>query len=655
MTELEKALIAESVPYATKIVTEQIIPKLGKFFSASKLKRKRKKGLEDSIQKSLKRLYNSCNQLQTIAFQGTPKRLSSLYIPLELVDIEDERIQIDNFVNIFERNQVITIFDSAGMGKTTVVKKLVSESIVRGTTIPALYELRKFREGQNLLVEILKVIGAPEETSESIFDEISWELYFDGLDEAPENLACEIISQIHKLHESHPRLRILVTSRKQSEASDLLRYKCYNIRPLQKDEAFDLIKKYDSGGELGGELIKAISASKFKGIHEYLTNPLYISLLYCAFRHKKALPEKMCLFYEQVYNALFDQHDLTKAANYRHSLRTKLDSQDFAEVLRRLAFVCFADEFKIEYTKLDLEAKIQQVCSDIDHLTFKAADFIHDATVGVPLLVQEGNTIRWSHKSLLEFFTALFICRDSEEFGHKFLSALVGHSRAEKYRHILEICSDLDYRLFRNSVAPDLLTRYLSFSEALSLKITNKRIDNQDVEHRCFETFGAKTFIQICKLDKRKDLLPSIFSNFDGVLNEGDPGKVHQFNLLIHPKSVAACIYRETSPDFWLLRLVSKREGTKIKTALTSDKCLDHLAKKETVTKSEKVNEVDDNPKSLLNNSKNFPLLTGLLTIEGQNRVLLKADAQRVLAEITENRSARSLDSIYKQMLDSQE
>jgi hypothetical protein len=68
------------------------------------------------------------------------------------------------------------------------------------------------------------------------------------------------------------------------------------------------------------------------------------------------------------------------------------------------------DGGKIEFTKDDLQITLHNIISKTPGISASPSLFIQDLIETVPLFVKEGAIIRWSHKSLMEYFAAMFIC-----------------------------------------------------------------------------------------------------------------------------------------------------------------------------------------------------------------------------------------------------
>ncbi|MBK1789685.1 NACHT domain-containing protein [Persicirhabdus sediminis] len=679
MDPIIKATIAAGVPYAVNIIRD-ILEKVPNIAGKGRAAKKRRNDLEDRLNKYLSNLYGTCSYLQTIAFASNPKPLEDLYIPTSLVHVSGEELLIDKLTNIFEKSSTVAVFDSAGMGKSTIVKRLVLNEIVSANSLPVLFELRSFRENDKLeeeLLKLLKIQGLlPDEGL--IFVDYPVSIYLDGLDEAPADLAAEITRQLLAFHEKYPRVRILVSSRRQTEISVLLSFYCYGVKNLTDQQAFELIERYDEGGDLSKSLIKAIKESSFPKIRAYLSNPLYVSLLFCAYRHKPSLPQKMSIFYERVYAALFDQHDLTKSADYTHSLKTGLDSREFMLVLRKLAFKCVLDGYRVEYSKIDFEEKVSSVVKSIEYHKIKVSDFLRDSTVAVPLFIDDGHTVRWAHKSLMEYFAALFICYDTENKDGEFMLKLVQDSNAYKYKHILEMCADVKYPSFRKTVAKYVLGDYVRHCDSKYQTISNRRIKKPDVLSRVQATYGIKAFLMlsnelsVSKISSGGLSIKLPWKNgtvANEVAPQGNCSKTEQQNIGVEglvgmlskicdpdcnnknwfpamnlqvDDEVGLLCFKKESVNRWLLRVIAEKESSEESSIIeiTPDVALGNLSiSKGTFYK------ITDDPKEKYNNSTNFKLVTGVL---GDGLCVTIAEAKSILESIEADTSSTDLAAMLE-------
>src|SRR5262249_41244255 len=142
----------------------------------------------------------------------------------------------------------------------------------------------------------------------------------------------------------------IMTSRPESALASFSSFAGFQMQPLRITEAFELIRKYDDSGELAEQLISKIQGETLHNIREFLTNPFLVSLLYKSYDYKPTIPFKKHIFYRQVYDSLFESHDLSKDGGYIRPKHSKLDIEDFHRILRSLGFIT-VKLGKVEYEK----------------------------------------------------------------------------------------------------------------------------------------------------------------------------------------------------------------------------------------------------------------------------------------------------------------
>ncbi|HBX7613762.1 TPA: hypothetical protein MIC38_25210 [Klebsiella pneumoniae] len=397
-------MIAASLPWAKEVIKNKIIPII-----LSRVKDylddvRAARFLNDSMEKFLSRVGGQCSLVNTLAFQNTPIELKKIYEPISVYhDNEQSNYEclINNKIDILNSYNHILITDSAGMGKSTLMKRIALYCIEETNQIPIYLELRRIQD-YSIAEQVKNQLGLGKNISNACLKEIPFIYLFDGIDEIPQGIKSSVVNSLREFAD------------------------------------------------------------------DFLSTPLYVSLLFCAYKFKPIIPRKKELFYSQVFDALFESHDLTKELGYVREKHSKLDSTDFHQILRRLGFWCLKEGGRIEFTKDDLQIIIKEIASKIPGLTISASLFIKDLIETVPLFVKEGAIIRWSHKSLMEYFAAMFICRDTKERQRGILRTLYKNDESIRHKNLFELCADIDYSTFRSSVIKNLLEDYVHLYEKIS-------------------------------------------------------------------------------------------------------------------------------------------------------------------------------------------
>lgn len=419
--------------------------------------------------------------------------MDELYLPLRL-ESENENeneteIVINDETDIFENSNKILVNDTAGMGKSTISKKIFLNTVKNQDYIPVFIELRQL-EKQPIAKQIATKFGVNTVSPGKFLNQLPLVYLFDGMDEISAENKSYIIKEIRKFIDELDKPKILITSRLESYLSEFYDFTRYTIKPLVEKEAFSLISKYDPKGGIAKKLISGIERSHDRGLKEFLSTPLYVSLLFCAYRHKTVIPQKKHLFYSQVYEALFESHDLSKEVSFVRPKYSNLDSAEFHTFLRRLGFWCLKNGGKIEFQKDELEIVVQEIISNTNGINTSAVNFVKDLTTTVPLFIKEGSNIRWSHKSLMEYFSAMFICHDAKNKQQNLLLSLYESKDWSTYKNVFELCADIDFSSLRASVVKKVLEGYINYYESNYRDITNKRIKLIDIEERIGLSFG---------------------------------------------------------------------------------------------------------------------------------------------------------------------
>ena len=298
----------------------------------------------------LSKRYERFLVIDTLAFPNKQTLFKTIYEPLTITDGNDfeEGLEIqidkypDNFIPQFCR---VIIEDTAGMGKSTISKKLFLSIVEQKAGIPILIELRHLSSRNRILKEIQKQLSPigkviSQDSILKLINEGDFIFLFDGFDEIANDNRDFVIKEIHSFIEKANHNYFLITSRYEECLTSFGDFQRFRIRSLKQEEAFSLIRRYDkySFKPIGEDLIELLNENNDSTINEYLSNPLLVSLLYKSFDFKKDIPLKKSQFYRQVYDALFETHDLSKEGYLKREKYSKLHIDDFERVLRYVGF-----------------------------------------------------------------------------------------------------------------------------------------------------------------------------------------------------------------------------------------------------------------------------------------------------------------------------
>lgn len=490
--------------------------------------------LGDLFNEYLKKKYDNDKYINTIVFQNESKTIDELYIPLTIIQNgkrNKSMILNKEMNNIFEEPIKFLIIDTAGTGKSTLVKFLSNLCIEKNWGIPFVIELRKLEKNQSLESYIICDIQLNNQNIKDVdvLDVIrrgNFIFFLDGYDEILEENKKNVTKSIREFVTYANNNSFILTSREDDGLSEFGNFTKQHIKELSKNEAFELIKKYDNYGNTSDSLISEIDKSEnYEALKEFLGNPLMVSLLYLTYRHKTVLQYKKNIFYRQVYDALFDRHDTTKGIGVIHEKKSKLDSEDFRKILCGMGFISIKDG-KIEYTKDQIINLINNSKEIFPNITFNSDDFFQDILHAVPLFKKDGVNYKWTHKSFAEYFAAVFICQERKEYEAKILKDILSTENNQRFYNMLDFCYDIDYKTVSENLILPVLEEYI-----VNCENKNKMNNSLISEIYAFYQFIDKVYF--IKIDtknrpKNRDIITDYIEAVN-ILNHND---IYHFSYL---------------------------------------------------------------------------------------------------------------------------
>lgn len=487
-------------PFIDPLINTIITPKVKQLEQWLK-KRKNENALgenyfENKFTEYLNRSYQKFSTLNILVFPNQQINTKAIYLPLSIISTKDKKkFKINVFKKEFiEPYQRILISDTAGMGKSTLMKWIGLSLIEQKLSIPILIELKKINDTHSIIDEIYNQIDPIDKSFDKDliikFLELGqFTILLDGFDEIQYDFRESVILDLKDFISKASKNWYILTSRPDSSLSSFGDFQMFRIKPLEIDESFELLKKYDSinTNKVSEQLIKDIK-EKDKQVREFLINPFLASLLYKTYTYNKDIPSKKSTFYDEVYGALYKHHDLSKDG-YKRNKTSGLDIQDFRFVLKQLAWDT-AKIVKVEYNEQELLNHIKEAKDKCFGLEFKETNFIEDIESHVPLFVRDGTILKWAHKSLQDYFAAEFISTSSDK---EKIIELIYKSKKQNYLNILDFLYEVEYKVFRKTIIKDILKSFISYCDNSyqEIKGINKSVvrERQAISYNI--TYGA--------------------------------------------------------------------------------------------------------------------------------------------------------------------
>jgi len=402
-----------------------------KFDSITKIIKRLAKGTADKVRLHLdssykdyiKTLLERHSKVKSFFIRNEPVYLYDFYVELDL-SAKPKKMESPGIRDILKVSPFSIITGSAGSGKSMLMRHLILNAILSKEKIPVFIELRQLNQDDSSLREIIqKVLYAnkfrlDDEFIEKALDSGHFVIFLDGLDEVALDKRRTLSREILSIAEKYSENGFVVSSRPDNILEGWPGFIIYEVAPLTQSQAQELISKLPFDEDLKSKFQVELGKELFVKHRSFLSNPLLLSIMLLTYGQGAHIPDKLNVFYNQAYEALFQRHDALKGGFQRKRL-TRLDIQDFAKVFSAFSLQTY-DKNEIEFSRMEALGYIDKA-KMITQLDYSNEDYLNDALQAVCLLVEEGLMIVFAHRSFQEYFTAQFICEAKPEIQERLI------------------------------------------------------------------------------------------------------------------------------------------------------------------------------------------------------------------------------------------
>ena len=512
----------EIISLITTVVTSQLkelLPKIAKEFGAEVEQVINNNILEYQVEE-----YNRNLLSKTLLHRVQPKKLTEFYQPLFISkcdpkyrnrrlgfgQIKEDRIPTNSIKELFSDKQYVTLIGSAGSGKSTIVKYLFLNAIDSDFKIPIKIELRYLNDFEGSVIEYIKEnifklskLSSNDRIVERLMKSGDFVFFLDGYDEITSSRKERITKQIDDLVKLYNKNCYVLTTRPYTEIEMLPLFHNYEVCELSDDDINQFIRKQIPGteSELIDKIIGAINNPENRSYKSFLSNPLLLSMFILTFQSYSSIPQKRSAFYSQVFDALFSVHDSMSKLAFVREKQSGLSKEQIIELMELFSFLSYFEE-KFIFTSTYLNSKLDSIKDRKSHIKFDNQKLISDLQVAIGIINQDGTEYTFPHRSLQEYFAALYISSLSDSnkaiVYSKIVSALTSDRsfRMNSKDNFHLLLSELDEEgVIKFALIPSLE----SFKRKLQLtKMTYKTIIDRFVQ---LETFYS-SFYPVLKEDE---------------------------------------------------------------------------------------------------------------------------------------------------------
>lgn len=498
-------------------VAKEVIPKISDKIGI--IKDKIDHEFNNKLAKYLNLNYEKLNTSTSQLFRNQNLQLSKLYVPLTLYSVLNyDKSKINVYPKeLLDKNKKIIIQDSAGMGKSTILKMIFRYAIDEDIVIPFYIDLKSLIKNDKVNSIIDTFIDTfpsykkvpQKEFLQELFENGEFIFLFDGADEVPDKYKIDVFNEVNKFVDINNKSKFVIATREEDKIlSSFNDFMSFHIKKLETEEAYKIIHNYDFGKDIAEKLIIEINKEENEAVLEFLENPLLTTLLITAYTYSRKVPLKKNLFYRTVYQSLYENHDATKIGHLSREKESKLDINEFEFVLAQLAANGRLRE-KIEYSESELTKVINNINEMSISINFDPKSFINDIMSKVPVFRKDGTKFLWQHKSIQEYFFSLYILKVLKgEERIEFLNELLKLNDTMRYQLVFDILYDEDQEFFTESVTIPIFSKYLKDIKK------SKNIEDS------FNYFYKKIYIWKEEQPEEYIGLKEIYENLDKFLEE---------------------------------------------------------------------------------------------------------------------------------------
>ena len=470
------------------------------------------------------------SKIKTIIYRRAPKDLYSFYECIG-VRYNGNTINTENINDILKVGNKIIVTGTGGVGKSILFKHLFLNTVAETEYIPVLIELRSFNiydvKDISIYTAIYKcLVDNGFELSEEYFEyslrEGAYIIFFDGYDEVNRDKTEKITSEIKALSEKYGENKFFISSRPSEEFIGWNDFCEVETLKLNKQQALNLVKKLEFDEVVKDTFYKELDRTLYDKYESFASNPLLLNIMLLTFQKHASIPERLNDFYDEAFVTLFNVHDATKDS-YVRDIRSGLGCEDFKLVF---SYICFKSYFngEFQFSESRIRFYIQQAKEKFDRFNFTVENFQEDLTQSVCMLVKEGGTYRFSHRSFQEYFAAWYTCKLVDDVQAKLLLNWIQESDSvfsdSYFTMLFDLQSEKVNKIILCPILKEVKKLYLQYGFSIDLlnilfkgmKFT-KRLNGEEMRYSTSLTIKNQYLCYGLMLNNRLNMFPYSYNN----------------------------------------------------------------------------------------------------------------------------------------------
>ncbi|TDR12440.1 NACHT domain-containing protein [Marinomonas communis] len=355
--------------------------------------------------------------------------------------------KIDSFGQLGGKH--ILVEGGPGQGKSLYLRKLCIREGSGSAFIPIFIEFRNLKYEKKLKDELMDAIcDLGVKLDNALFEFLAESgkivLFLDGFDEIPNNERYNAARELETIVRTYPDLRIVVSSRPDSGMGSSFYFTKRKISPMHIDTQVKFVNHLYKSVDQSKNIIDILTNSHF--ISDVTTTPLLLTLFTITYNARQFKPDSLSEFYSLIFPTMLYRHDRMKIG-FERERKAGLTDYQMQRLFDSLSFLSLNENNTrfptyLFQNYLNNAAKLERLPDNIEDL------LIDDITTITALIVRDGfNEYSFTHKSIQEYFAAIFISRLSEDRKQGFYGMVINEfDEFRKWQNTLAFLETIDER-----------------------------------------------------------------------------------------------------------------------------------------------------------------------------------------------------------------
>lgn len=372
--------------------------------------------------------------------------LDEIYHPLSISSAQTESNITISESSSMPYHTCHCIVGVAGQGKTTIMKKLFLEELVRAERFPFFITMRQFDFSEGISCEDILLSHLKNHGIECSLSDVTQLLqtqkvvfYFDGFDEVPLDNRRNALSVVESVNDKFG-CQTITSSRPDTDITRSSNIEVYNVDFLKENDIESIIQNIVKNVDNQKTLLSILRTKDF--LKESIKTPILVDVFIVTSSALKNDPNSIGEYYDGLFSALIYRHDLLK--NLNRDKKSDLNDRELEECFSLLSFLSFINN-QHDFTRKSLLDLIKNSC-DAKKYEENERDVYQDMINGTNLIVKDGyDNYVYIHRSIQEYYCSKTISMLKERDKTEFYEKLLATGRMGFYINLFVMLSHIDY------------------------------------------------------------------------------------------------------------------------------------------------------------------------------------------------------------------